>query len=482
MSCTSLVCLATATDAVLNVADVTSRLASHNLKIATTGGGANAGDIDIEVALSWSSSKVLTLNTHQSIKIDQPVSVVGTGGLSLILGQGDLSFGQTGRIRFWDLASSLAINGHAYTLIGNVADLATGIAGSPSAFFALADNYDASGDAPIHGAAVATTFLGSFEGLGNSISNLALSCADCGSSALVGLFAQMNGTVENLGLTNVSVDAGTATAGALAAAVLHGTLRGDFTTGSLAASRSSLAGSGVVGGLVGTLSDGDVIWSRTNVAVTTTDTATTMTAGGLVGACGLDSAGRSTISLSYATGNVTMLASGAHYGGGLVGQFADCAISESFATGAVSGEGSFSVLGGLGGWSSSTASLVSDTYATGAVSGDDYNARLAGLLGGNSGKIATSFAVGHVSGSGFTGGLISSELTNPPDISHAVWDAQTTGQGRCIATWDPDPTGCNGMKTRRLKSRLPAGFKPANWGLAPATNNGYPYLINNPPP
>jgi hypothetical protein len=144
MSCTSMACLPTAADAVLNVADVTSRLASHNLKIATTGGGADAGDIDIEGALSWSSSRVLTLNTHDSIKIDQPVSVVGTGGLAFIIGHGDLSFGLSGRVKFWDLASSLTIDGQAYTLIGNVADLASGVAANPSASLALADNYDAS--------------------------------------------------------------------------------------------------------------------------------------------------------------------------------------------------------------------------------------------------------------------------------------------------------------------------------------------------
>jgi len=482
MSCTSLACLPTAADAVLNVADVTSRLASHNLKIATTGAGADAGDIDIEVALSWSSARVLTLNTHESIKIDQPVSVVGTGRLALTVTHGDLSFGPSGRVKFWDLASSLAINGQAYTLIGNVADLATGIASSPSASFALADNYDASGDAPIHGAAVTTTFLGGFEGLGNSISNLTLSCADCSSSALVGLFGQMNGNVENLGLANISVDAGSATAGALAGAVLHGTLRGDFATGSLAGARSSLAGSGMVGGLVGTLSDGDVIRSHATVAVTTTDTATTITAGGLVGGCGLDSAGRSTISQSYATGNITMLSTGSHIGGGLLGQFADCAIGESFATGAVSGEGNSSVFGGLGGWSSSTASQVSNAYATGAVSGDASNARLGGLLSANYGKIATSYAVGHVSGSGFAGGILQDSFTNPPDIAHTAWDAQTTGQSECIDAWDPNPSGCNGVKTRRLKSRLPAGFKPAIWALDPAKNNGFPYLINNPPP
>lgn len=487
VSCTNLACVATAADATLNVGDVTSRLASRNLKIAAMGGGTDAGDIDVEVSLSWSSSKVLTFNTHQSIRIDQPVSVIGTGGLALILGQGgDLSFGPNGRVRFWDLASSLAINGHAYTLIGNVAGLATAVAGNPSAFFALADNYDASGDTPIHGAAVATTFLGSFEGLGNGISNLELSCADCGSSALVGLFTQMNGTVENLGLANVSVDAGAATAGALAAAVLHGTLRGDFATGSLAASRNSLAGSSMVGGLVGTLSDGDVVRSHATVAITTTDAATTMTAGGLVGGCGLNGAGRSTISTSYATGNIAMLSTGLHFGGGLVGQIADCAVSESFATGAISGEGTNSVVsGGLGGWSSSTASLVSNAYATGAVSGGQ-DARIAALLGGNTGKIVTSYAAGQVSlaggTSGFAGGLIASEVTNPPDITRAVWDAQTTGQSACIATWIPDPIGCKGLKTRRLKTSLLAGFKPAIWALDPAKNNGYPYLINNPPP
>lgn len=484
MSCTNLACVATAADATLNVGDLTSRLASRNFKVATTGAGADAGDIEIEVALGWSSPRVLTLNTHESIRIDQPVSVVGTGGLSLILDQGDLSFGPSGRVKFWDHASALTINGHAYTLIGNVADLATAIAASPSAFFALADNYDASGDTLTHGAAV-PYFTGGFEGLGNSISNLTLSCIDCSTGTQFGLFGRMiGGSAENLGLANVTIDVGVsqAMAGALAGEAQNATFRGDFATG-------SLTGSGMVtvGGLVGTLSYGSaVIRSHSAVAITTNNTAgSTIFAGGLVGACGQDSAaGRTTVSLSYATGNVTMLSTGFHVGGGLVSEIGNCEINESFANGAVSGEGN-AVLGGLASYPTSTAMQVSNSYATGAVSGGQ-DARIGGLLGGNRGKIATSYAVGQVSlaagTTGYTGGLISNQDGIPPDIRRAVWDIQTTRQNSCIATGGAQPAGCKGLKTRRLKASLVSGFKPAIWALDPAKNDGFPYLVNNPPP
>jgi hypothetical protein len=295
----------------------------------------------------------------------------------------------------------------------------------------------------------------------------------------------IGGSVENLGLANVSIDTDVlqASAGALVGEATNATFRGDFSTG-------SLAGSGIVtvGGLVGTLNDSDLIRSHSTVVITTNNTTgSTANAGGLVGGCGLDwSTGTvATISRSYATGNVTMNSTGLHVGGGLAGEFGICAISESFATGAVSGEGN-ALLGGLAsGPISTAATLVSNTYATGAVSGGQ-DARLGGLLAGNGGKIATSYAAGQVSlavgTSGFTGGLISNQSTSPPGISHTVWDTQTTGQSSCIATGVTGATGCKGEKTRRLKSTLPAGFKPAFWALDPAKNSGYPYLINNPPP
>jgi hypothetical protein len=41
--------------------------------------------------------------------------------------------------------------------------------------------------------------------------------------------------------------------------------------------------------------------------------------------------------------------------------------------------------------------------------------------------------------------------------------------------------GLKGLKTRKLQSGLPAGFDPTIWAQSPSINNGFPYLIANPP-
>ena len=39
----------------------------------------------------------------------------------------------------------------------------------------------------------------------------------------------------------------------------------------------------------------------------------------------------------------------------------------------------------------------------------------------------------------------------------------------------------NGLTTQQLQSALPTGIDPAIWGDEPNINNGYPYLLANPP-
>ena len=129
------------------------------------------------------------------------------------------------------------------------------------------------------------------------------------------------------------------------------------------------------------------------------------------------SSNRSTISGSYAAGNV----SGRRDVGGLVGDSAGT-ISASYATGSVSGN---EYVGGLVG--SSVSAPITASYATGNASGDDY---IGGLVGWDSGTtITASYAVGRVSASGNTsniGGLVGSGGLG--FITASYWDTETTGQ------------------------------------------------------
>ena len=110
--------------------------------------------------------------------------------------------------------------------------------------------------------------------------------------------------------------------------------------------------------------------------------------GGLVGY-----SSRGTITNSYATGAVE----GDGQVGGLVGQNRGT-ITNSYATSAVTSAG-----GRIGGLVSSNGGTITNSYATGAVEGDDS---VGGLVGFGSGNITNSYATGAVEGDGQVGGLV----------------------------------------------------------------------------
>ena len=120
---------------------------------------------------------------------------------------------------------------------------------------------------------------------------------------------------------------------------------------------------------------------------------------------------RGTINNSYATGNV----SGITDIGGLVGWNCYATVSNnSHATGNVSGS---SVVGGLIGRSDNGS--VSDSYATGNVNGSDY---IGGLVGWNldNGSVSDSYAMGNVNGSDYIGGLVGWNYYGNVSDSHAT--------------------------------------------------------------
>ena len=66
---------------------------------------------------------------------------------------------------------------------------------------------------------------------------------------------------------------------------------------------------------------------------------------------------------------------------------------------------------------------------------------------------------------------------------NAYWDRDTTGvsdasKGSGNIVFDPH---LKGVSTGALKKSLPKGFDASVWKLDPAVNDGYPYLIANPP-
>ena len=147
----------------------------------------------------------------------------------------------------------------------------------------------------------------------------------------------------------------------------------------------NVTGAGYTGGLVGlnegVITDGYVTGSVSGG----------WSIGGLVGH------NEGTIASSHAEGSI----SGEGFAGGLVGSSRGN-ITSSYAASSVVGEGQGSV-GGLVGDLGYEGVIVS-CYATGNVSNDRHS--VGGLVGGNSGRIALSYATGSVAGGGNAGGLV----------------------------------------------------------------------------
>ena len=151
-----------------------------------------------------------------------------------------------------------------------------------------------------------------------------------------------------------------------------------------------------IGALVGRATNTRITHAYSSAAVTNSDYQWGWFTGGLVGL-----SENSSISQSYATGAI----SGNWFTGGLVGRSENSTISQSYASGSVTG-----YAGGMGGLAGSSigVSKIEHSYATGQVSGHGAVGGLVGQISPNA-QISYSFATGRVTnvanGSGF-GGLV----------------------------------------------------------------------------
>ena len=494
MSCSGGICAPTAKTAILNAGDLENLLASGNATVTTTGTGVQANDIHIRTALGWANSSTLSLEANRSIAINATVSITGLGGLVLDTGKNLLSFGKKGNVTFANLSSQLAINGSAYTLAGDIKTLASDIAISPGGNFALANNYNASGDGTYNNSVIPTEYEGTFTGLGNTIFNLSI-VGQNEENVSNGLFATLGttGVLENIGVVDATIVAATkihyVAAGPLAGAS-YGTIAFAYATGSVTIGKESSRARGermvapiksydrAAGGLVGT-----------NAGTITNSYAKTDVSGkGAWQAGGLVGANESLIENSHASGAIS---TGVHgLAGGLVGGNGGI-VETSYATGNVKGSNNpepydISQVGGLVGINDGP---ISSSYASGAVTAEGNYSYVGGLVGQNDvdGTIASAYSTGAVGGGetgSVVGGLIGYDGAQAGSLTDTYWDTDTSGisslsQGAGNISNDP---GITGLTTAQFQSGLPAGFDPAIWAENPNINGGMPYLLANSPP
>jgi filamentous hemagglutinin family protein len=425
--------LATEIDATLN--------AGTSVTLATTAGGSpstpytltsgetdtsGSGDIVVDSALSWNTAAQLKLDSYHSIDILAPITVSGSGGVVLQTNDGgsggSLGFGLTqlgfaGNISFTgtpNSGQSLQINGGSYTLLYSMSGLQNVSLGGA---YALANSLDATSVtdwAPIGQSNGRSGFTGAFEGLGHTISNLSVSVPE-----FAGLFGIMSGSVSDIGVIDSSIAATVSgTAGAVASWNNGGLIADSYATGHVDAGFSG-EGGGLVGDNRGTLVD---VFAMS--AVTGGNT--------IAGLAGANQGG--TISNAFAVGSVTADGSYNQSIGGLVG-YSTGPISNVYAAESVSAPGVLlSYVGGLVGQNRSS---ISDAYFTGTVAA---NGRIQ--------RDGVGAAIG-------TGSAVST-----------YWNSDTNA----LST---DSSGATAQTTAQLQGTLPAGFSSSVWGTGPGL---YPYL------
>lgn len=367
--------------------------------------------ININSALSWNSNNTLTISGANSINLNAPITATNAGSLVLSY---NTPYGLNflgNNISFTNVVGgitqgALTINAQPYTLVNSVSQLATKAASNPNGFYALANNYNAGSDGTYSSTPI-SSFGGTFNGLGNAISNLSI----VSSGQNVGLFGVVGttGKILNLGLSGGSVTSTALGVPPIAFSAMttvgglvghnFGTITNVYSTGSVAATGNY----SLVGGLIG-LNDGGTI-TNAHATGTVSGVIPYTAVGGLVGY----NLNGGVIANTDATGTVA----GGMYSGGLVGiNNTSSTITNSYATGAVSGGGAVSVLGGtniVGGLVGENDGLITSSYATGNVVGA-ANSYTGGLVGINfsNGQITTTYATGNVTGgaNSILGGLV----------------------------------------------------------------------------
>ena len=334
-------------------------------------------------------------------------------------------------------------------------------------------------------------FKATLDGHGNAISNLYRNNEGYEPG---GLFYSIHGrsaVVKGIELVDVDVT-GPYQLGALTGEN-GGKISHCYATGSVTShSRDS---SGTVGGLVGH-NAGTINNSYAEVAVT--DNGKGEYVGGLVGR----NEDGGTISNSYATGSVT---SNGDYVGGLVGYNVGT-VSGSYATGSVKSTGNR--IGGLVGYNAGTVSgsyaigsvkstgnrigglvgynshyeeeitaNISDSYATGPVSGNGWVGGLVGQNGyspGNGGAVAASYATGSVTGDSNVGGLIGYNYPGG-SITDSYWNIEVTATG----VGNGSGNGAMGQILGQLQEPTANMGIYANWNVLHwdfGTSSQYPVL------
>ncbi|KVL79059.1 GLUG motif-containing protein [Burkholderia ubonensis] len=348
------------------------------------------GDVEVNGALRATGANAsATLDAKNAVRIAAPIALTGANAQFTLNYGGAYSLGNGAAVTLSGLGAGFTSNGFRYIVIQNIGQLQS-VDTNLDGLYVLGNDIAGS----YYGTAFKTigsgaAFAGVFDGLGNTISNLAITSSD----PYAGLFGSNAGSIANLNLKSLRVSAASGV-GPVAIGALVGENRGTISnvtaTGmqvSASASRSN-----TLGGLIG-INRGTV--DQASFTGTVTGNGMTYAVGGLIGE---NDANRLAGTVSRSTANATVSGGASNMAsiGGLVGVNRGGTISDSSSLGSTSGINLAGVnVGGLVG--ANLLGTIDDSTASGRTTGGS-GGTVGGLVGFNSGTITHSVASGVVDG------------------------------------------------------------------------------------
>ncbi len=390
---------AASTSASINASDVQTALAAGDVILA-------ADTVTVNAPLNWSANTVLTVGngTASTIAINATLTAGGnTAGVRLAGASYALSTKTGVRIALTGSAPTLSIGGTNYTLVKSLTDLANV---SASGTFALAQplSYTSS----ITTSPINLTFAGTFDGLGNTVSNMSLTASSNGN---YGLFKELGGaTVRNLGVTNVKMTSTGAIDHRMGALAGNGSTAGTNTvtqvwaTGQIKQTNTSARVE--AGGLFGGATAGTLNLTKAWSSVAVSTDAYVVASGGIIGA------------------NVSGYQGGANSGTTLT-------VSESYSTGNILRSGPSSMTwygnGGIIGVAYGVATTISNTFSWGNINSTGTNAGtstggIVGVASGTNVKVSSSYTVNAICapGADVTGGCLTRQTAGSPVTGYST--------------------------------------------------------------
>ncbi len=423
-------------------ATLSANLGFGNVTILSSGGSTSGnGDIHVNENVSWSANN-LTLTAARDINVNAVMTASGTSTLTLnpatangadaAVAGGTLKMGINpggsfkGRIDLPGRSGNgiITIGGQGYAVINSLgaegstsgSDL-QGINGNLAGRYVMGGDIDASATSGWNGGlgfAPLSTFTGSFEGFGHTVSNLTINRP---TNDFIGMFAvASNATIRNIGLENAAVTGQNGTAGLVGLASGSTRIVNSYVTG-------EVKGVSGVGGLVGQAL-GSLSLSGSHA---TSNVSGVQSVGGLLGSSTVSvlDISNTLAGYSYASGNVT--ATGSHVGGIIGYQYGGVVnIVDYTSTAEVVGGGR---VGGLLGISDSATLNITNTIAGNvSASGGEVGGFVGMQFGGTIG-INGSMHAGNVTGNSYVGGLVGNNFIGTLDIHNSTAGSVTGSNG-----------------------------------------------------